>query len=243
MNKVLNAAVFTSLGLSLIASNAFAKELKFDVNDSTGRDIVSFNSNAPIEVIVGHTNKITGTVTIDDSLDLSKQPLSAEFDVDLASIDTGIPLRNEHMRDNFLETKKFPKATFKLKSIASGATVLKDKQRVRIEANGDFTVHGKTVQKKVPVDVTYFKLCPSTEGKFKNCDLIQINATFPVAFKDHGIQRPEIVFQKLADTVFVTVSATAHKEVAAAAAAKAGEKAAEKPAEKPATAKKPAGAK
>ncbi len=220
MTKVSKIASLTFLvGMTLIPTNAFAKEIKFDVNDPTGRDSVSFNSNAPIEVIVGHTNKITGTVSLDDSLDLSKQPISAQFDVDLASIDTGIALRNEHMRDNFLETKTFPKATFKLKSIASGATVLKDKQKVHLEANGDFTVHGKTVQKKVPIDVTYFKMCPATEGKFKNCDLIQINATFPVAFKDHDIKRPEVVFQKLADTVFVTVSASAHKEVTAAAKA------------------------
>ena len=235
MTKVTQFASLTLVvGMSLLSTNAFAKEIKFDVNDPTGRDSVTFNSNAPIEVINGHTSKITGTVSVDDSLDLSKQPISAQFAVDLASIDTGIALRNEHMRDNFLETGKFPKATFKLKSIASGATVLKDKQKVHLEANGDFTVHGKTVQKKVPIDVTYFKLCPSTEGKFKNCDLLQINATFPVAFKDHDIKRPEIVFQKLADTVYVTVSATAHKEVSAAAKtpAKATDKTAPKAPEK-----------
>ncbi|CAN5578520.1 hypothetical protein BH10CYA1_BH10CYA1_22340 [soil metagenome] len=228
MTKVSKIALLASvIGTSLVSSSAFAKEIKFDVNDSTGRDNVSFNSNAPIEVINGHTSKITGTVSVDDSLDLSKQPLSAQFDVDLASIDTGIALRNEHMRDNFLETKQFPKARFKLKSIASGATVLKDKQRVHLEANGDFTVHGKTVQKKVPIEITYFKMCPSTAGKFENCDLIQISAKFPVAFKDHDIKRPEVVFQKLADTVYVTVNATAHKEVAAPP--KAPDKTAPKP--------------
>ncbi|HEY9731451.1 MAG TPA: YceI family protein [Drouetiella sp.] len=226
MTRLSRIAVLASVIAASLAPSAFAKEIKFDVNDSKDRDNVSFNSNAPIEVIVGHTSKITGSVSLDDSMDLSKQPLAAEFDVDLATIDTGIPLRNEHMRDNFLETKKFPKATFKLKSIASGATVLKDKQKVHIEALGDFTVHGKTVQKKVPIDVTYFKLCPSTASKFENCDLLQINASFPVAFKDHGIQRPEIVFQKLADTVVVTVNVTAHKEVAG------GSKPAEKPAGK-----------
>lgn len=214
MTKVSRIALLASLvAVSCTAQSALAGALKFEVNDPKGRDNVTFNSNAPIEVINGHTSKVTGSVSIDDSLDLKKLPISAEFDVDLASIDTGIALRNEHMRDNFLETGKFPKATFKLKSIASGATVLKDKQKVHVEANGDFTVHGKTVQKKIPVDITYFKLCPSTASKFENCDLLQINATFPVAFKDHDIKRPEIVFQKLADTVYVTVNVTAHRAV------------------------------
>lgn len=219
MTKVSRIALLASvITVASAAQSALAKELKFEVGDPKGRDNVNFNSNAPIEVINGHTSKITGSVSIDDSLDLSKQPISAEFNVDLASIDTGIALRNEHMRDNFLETGKYPKATFKLKSLASGATVLKDKQKVHLEASGDFTVHGKTVQKKIPVDVTYFKFCPATAGKFENCDLLQINATFPVAFADHGIKRPEIVFQKLADTVFVTVNVTAHKAVSGTAA-------------------------
>lgn len=40
--------------------------------------------------------------------------VSGEFSVDLSKIDTGMDLRNEHMRDNYLEVKKFPKATLKL---------------------------------------------------------------------------------------------------------------------------------
>lgn len=240
MTKFLNNAVVVSLMALVTSPAAFAKEIKFDISDPNGRDNVSFTSNAPIEVINGHTSKITGSITIDDSLDL-KKPVSAELDVDLASIDTGIALRNEHMRDNFLETAKYPKATFKLKSVAGGPTVLKDKQKVQIKAVGEFTVHGKTVHKEVPLDVTYFKLCPSTEGKFKNCDLIQINGTFPVPFKDHDIKRPEVVFQKLADTVYVTVNATAHREVAAEGkgSEKAGSKAAATPAKSPAPSAKP----
>jgi hypothetical protein len=76
-----------------------------------------------------------------------------------------------------------------------------------------------TTKREIPVDITYHKMCKS-QGKFLDCDLIQIKSTFPVAFKDYKIQRPEIVFQKLADTVIVTVSATAHKAAAAAPAKK-----------------------
>jgi hypothetical protein len=71
------------------------------------------------------------------------------------------------------------------------------------------------VKREIPVDITYHKNCKS-QAKFETCDLIQIKSTFPVAFKDYAIQRPEIVFQKLADTVNVTISATAHREVGAA---------------------------
>jgi polyisoprenoid-binding protein YceI len=207
------AVVGTLSTLVLSAHPVFAKQLNYIVDDPKNRDSVSFTSDAPIELIVGKTSKITGKINIDESLDLSK-PFAATFDVDLASIDTGIALRNEHMRDNFLETKKYPKATFTVKNQAGVAGLLKDGQKVTIKANGDFALHGVTVKKNVSVDLTFFKKCKSTEGKFENCDLIQIKSTFNVPFNDHKIKRPEVVFQKLADTVIVTIAATARRDLA-----------------------------
>lgn len=207
-------ALFAGVSALVLVQAADAAPRTFQIGDAKNRDTVSFTSDAPVELIVGRTNAITGKVTIDDTLDLSK-PMEATFDVDLNKVDTGIELRNEHMRDNFLETKKYPKATFVLKKIENPQT-LKPGQKATVQATGDFSVHGKTVSKKVPVEVTYIKKCPNTEAdapmspaKAPGCDLLQLKATFPVAFKDHSIQRPEIVFQKLADTVFVTVAATA----------------------------------
>lgn len=183
-----------------------AKPITFAVGDKEKRDSVSFNSDAPIEVIVGHTSDIKGEVIVDESLDLSKTPISARFDVPLASIDTGIPLRNEHMRDNFLETAKYPNATFKLSKIGPG--VLKPGQKLTVKAEGEFTVHGVTVKKQVPVDIYYVKKC-ADQLKMPGCDLLQIKAKFAVGLDDHKIKRPEAVFQKLASTVYVTVAATA----------------------------------
>jgi len=194
---------------------ATAKPITFVVDDPKHRDLVSFNSDAPIEVIVGHTGNVKGKINLDDSLDLSKTPLSAEFDVDLASIDTGIPLRNEHMRDNFLETKKYPEAVFKVTSLTATPVILQDGKPVKVQAAGQFSLHGKTLKRDIPVEVTFRKVCQS-QGKFEKCDLIQVKSKFPIPFKDYGIQRPEVVFQKLADTVFVTVSLTAFREPAAA---------------------------
>lgn len=195
----------------LCVGQAQAHTLTYVVDDPKGRDNVTFNSDAPIEVINGVTHKIKGTINIDDSLDTSRKPFEAQFTVDLASIDTGIALRNEHMQKNFLETDKYPTAVFKVSSVIGKH--LEDGKTETLEATGEFSLHGKTVKRQIPVSVTYFKQCKSTDGKFPNCDLIQIKSTFPVPFKDYNIKRPEIVFQKLADTVFVTVSATARREL------------------------------
>ena len=198
----------------LLCSGSFASAAtrNFKIGDEKSRDLVRFDSDAPLELIQGNTSKVTGSITIDESTDLTKAP-AATFDVDLASIDTGIPLRNEHMRDNFLHTAKFPKATFVLTKLVNPPKALTPGKKFTVQAEGNFTLHGKTVAKKLPIDITYFTKCAATEAKRSGCDLIQIKASFPVAFKDHDIPRPEAVFQKLADQVVVTVSATAYNQV------------------------------
>ncbi|MBX9688871.1 MAG: YceI family protein [Candidatus Obscuribacterales bacterium] len=215
MFKALFAST-ASLALIFSASAAIAAPRAFTINDDKNRDLASFDSDAPLELIHGRTPKITGSISIDDSLDLTK-PLAANFDVDLASIDTGIDLRNEHMRDNFLETAKYPKASFVLKKFLNPPKKLEAGKKITLKAQGDFSLHGKTVSKTIPVDLVYMTKCPSTESKRPGCDIIQIKAVFAVPFKDHNIKRPEAVFQKLADQVIVTVSATAYNQVGDAA--------------------------
>lgn len=208
-NKAGLGAILVAGALWLSPSAVSAKAVTFMVGDDKGRDSVTFTSDAPIELIDGHTNKIKGQVVVDDSLDLGKRPLEAQFDVDLNTLQTGIEMRDQHMRDKFLETSKYPDATFRLKTLSQTPT-LKNGEPIKIEARGDFTVHGKTVAKDIPVQVTYFKSSAATSAKFPDSDLIEIRANFPVVLAEHGIERPQIVFQKLADTIFVKVAATAH---------------------------------
>jgi polyisoprenoid-binding protein YceI len=202
-------AVVVGLALACLAVNAAqstAKTITFVVGDSEKRDSVSFNSDAPVEVIVGNTSSIRGQVVVDETLDLSKMPISATFEVPLSTIDTGIDLRNQHMRDNFLETAKYPNAIFKLTKIQPA--VLKPNQKVTVKADGEFSLHGVTVKKTIPIDIFYAKKCESQQ-KMEGCDLLQIKAKFSVPLDDHKIKRPEAVFQKLASTVYVTIAATA----------------------------------
>lgn len=70
--------------------------------------------------------EFTGTgCTIEGSPKVEGGKVSGEFSVDLSKLDTGMSLRNDHMKDNYLEVKKFPKATLKLDPMP--------------EAGGDFT--------------------------------------------------------------------------------------------------------
>ena len=201
--KVISSLIFLFYFFPLFS---LSKPIEFIVNDELGRDNVSFTSDAPIELIVGRTTAVKGKIKIDDTLDLKKISVEASFEVDLATIDTGIKLRDEHMRDNFLETKKYPKAIFKLKKIIPGTeTKLIDSASLKLSAEGDFTVHGVTVKKTIPLKVTYFRESDFTHNRFEHGDVIRIQSTFEVPLKEHKIKRPEVIFQKLTDTVIVSI--------------------------------------
>jgi len=164
------------------------------------KNAVICNSNAPVELIEGHTDKLKGSISLAEDLNFNKD-FSAEFAVDLASIDTGIALRNEHMRDNFLQTAKFPEAVFKVSKVTGDQEAFAQGKPVSVIADGSVTIHGVTLEQKIPITVTLKRKNSKSSLKF--------TGKFPVKLEDYKIQRPEVVFQKLADTVFVTVSATA----------------------------------
>ena len=98
------------------------------------------------------------------------------FTVPLASVGTGIALRDRHMHEKYLEDDRFPTATLSvpragLKLPADGATQEGD-------APGQFDVHGVTHA----VTVHY----RATRHGAKHT----LDATFPARLTDHGIQVP-----------------------------------------------------
>ena len=57
---------------------------------------VEFVSTAPLLEFKGTSDNLTGLIDLDENL--------VDFYVDLNTLDTGIDLRNNHMRDSYLET-------------------------------------------------------------------------------------------------------------------------------------------
>ena len=60
------------------------------------RNVVRFESKAPLETIIGITGKIDGTMDVD----LREAATAAgQFEVELTTIKTGIDMRDQHMRE------------------------------------------------------------------------------------------------------------------------------------------------
>ena len=190
--------LLTFISTMMFVSAALSGEpTKFYVNDELKRDVVTFTSKAPLETVVGKTGDITGYIEVDPD-DISGSA-SAKFEVDLASLKTGIGMRDGHMKEQYLEVDKYPKAVFVLKKIKDAhPNTLKDNVPVDLTLVGDFTVHGVTKEVDIPATAIYMKESDDTKVRLPG-DLLHITATFDVLLSEHNIKRPKFVVLKLDD--------------------------------------------
>lgn len=82
-----------------------------------------------------HATSIGGLMNIDGVGGIVGGDSDTIITVDLAHLDTDNDLRNEHMRDKYLEVAKFPKASLKLDPVKAGP---------KFEWSGKLTIKGDT---------------------------------------------------------------------------------------------------
>ena len=209
------------LTCTIAAAWADADELQFALNEDA-RDELAFTSRAPLERITGRASKIRGAIAIPDTAQLVGAFVDAWFEVDLATIDTGIQLRNAHMRDRFLETSTHPTATLRLREVtqavvaddaAPGGVRLVDGLEpgvpTRLSVLGSFSVHG--VENDIHLDdltVTHIPDSQDTKG-VRPGDLLSIVGSFVIKLDDYGIVRPRGLLMRLSDKVKITFHTTA----------------------------------
>jgi len=187
----------------LIAGRAIADTVTFYINDDKKRDIVTFTSKAPLETIVGKTSEIKGYIKV-DPINITSD-VKANFTVDLISLKTGIDLRDEHMRDNHLETNKYPEASFELENIisSSDSNLLENKTSL-LTLEGDFSIHGVTKKISAQAMVAYVIENEDTQKRLPG-DLLHVEVQFEIFLADFNIKRPQFLFLKLDEKIVVNV--------------------------------------
>jgi len=173
MIKTMSSLLF----LCVLIIPGLAKE--YNVNKSQANQ-VKFISDAPIESFEGVTDRIDGYIVWqgDDPADQS----DIYLEVDLNTLDTGIGLRNRHMRENYLETEKYPFTYFKGRITSAVAS---DSGFTKVNADGKIFIHG--VEKAIQVAG---KLTPLADG-------FRIECKFIVKLSDFNIEIPSIMFYKI----------------------------------------------
>lgn len=161
----------------------FAYSGEFHV-DKDKKNSVKFRSKAPIEDFDGITGKIDGFLFSEGDNLLEKSELY--FEVDLNSIDTGIGLRNRHMRENYLETDKFPYAYYVGKLVKAESA---NENVINVTAEGTMFIHGE----RNPLTVTGI-LTKEAAG-------FRIKTDFKISLTDYKIKIPKLMMMKLNEVV------------------------------------------
>ncbi len=165
--------------LIILATALTVSAAEFHV-DKERDNMVKFISDAPLEDFEGITDQIDGYVYYEGEEWTNASELY--FEVDLNSIDTGIGLRNRHMRENYLHTDKYPITYFsgKIISVEDSTNGIK-----KVITSGKIFIHG--IEKPLETSGT---LTPYENG-------FRIKTSFSVMLSDFNIEIPQIMFMKI----------------------------------------------
>ncbi len=131
-------------------------------------------------------------------LQIDGKKASGTFDFQVATIDTGIELRNQHMRDNYLHVKEHPSAKLEIKSLELKEDFSLTKPQVSEQPfEGLLTLHGVTN----PVS-----------GKFKVGEKREVSADFKIKLSDFKVDIPKYLGITVADEVTIEVKIAELKE-------------------------------
>ena len=177
---VFRAVLF--LFLFLCFSNAlFAQKLAVKKSE------MSFTSNAELELIKASSDKVLGLI------DPSSNQFA--FTVEIASFQGfNSQLQREHFNEKYMESDKYPKASFSGKIIEP--VDFSSDRTYEVRAKGELNIHGqkqtRIIKAKLMID----------KGQ------VHIQSHFLVPLADHNISIPTIVSQKIATEIEVNFNAT-----------------------------------
>lgn len=146
----------------------------------------SFFSSAPMEDIKAHNNQAVSILNIETG-ELVASLLMRSFNFRKA-------LMQEHFNENYVESHKYPKATFKGKITNISQFDISKNGTYTLDVTGEISLHGVTQ----PIQV-------EAEAVVDN-GTIKAKTVFPLTVKDFKIEIPRLVIDNIAEEVEVTVS-------------------------------------
>jgi polyisoprenoid-binding protein YceI len=164
-----------ALALLSFATGAFGAPKSYAIAPD-GKSWAGFRIDDTLEDIDGDTKKVSGSITVDPA---NLDSASVVLTVDLASLDSGMKMRDDDMKETYLEVKKYPTATFKSTNV-SGAASISPGQSADLKVAGDFTLHGVTRRIVVPVHVT-----------LESANRAHATSKFVIRMTDYNIEVPK----------------------------------------------------
>lgn len=151
---------------------------------------VYFLSEAFIQNIEAHSVKLGGAIRLDDR--------TFAFSIPIASFEFERALMQEHFNENYLESEKYPRATFTGKLLDTTNFAIPGTYAVT--AAGKLTIHGVSQERTIHGVIVSVK------------NRLTLEAQFPVKISDHNIKIPRLLFETIAETVNVKVNMTLRQQ-------------------------------
>lgn len=176
MKKIIFLSLFAATGILVNAQNVQMTK--------TGK--ISFFSRAKsIEKVEADNNEVSSI--------LNTQTGEMVFAVLIKGFHFTSALMEEHFNENYMESGKFPKATFKGKVTNLSAVNFTKDGAYPVTVEGDLTIHGVTKKTSAPGSITI------KGGK------VAAFSKFNVKLKDYNISIPSLVADKISEEIDVTV--------------------------------------
>jgi len=169
----------TYFGIALLFFSIVVNAQTYKAKSST----ISFFSDAPLEDIYAESKKSNAVI------DADKKQLAV-----LMKPNTFIfknPMMQEHFNEDYMESEKFPSATFKGSIIGDFDTKKDDVYPVTVK--GKLNIHGVEKEREIKGSIIV-----------KNGEL-SIDAKFAVKVADHNIKIPSIQIKNIAEVVEITI--------------------------------------
>ncbi len=168
----------TALIILLCLQYGFVPAQKYQIEKGT----ISFFSDAALEDIAAENKNVSSL--------FNSATLEVVFSVPIAAFRFEKSLMQQHFNEKYMETEKYPTATFQGKIMGYNAAVLNQQQ---VTAKGKLTIHGVT--REIEVNGTIEK---------KDEKLI-LKSKFVVKLQDYQIAIPQLLWQNIAEQVEVEV--------------------------------------
>jgi hypothetical protein len=146
------------------------------------RTFVSFFSKASIEDIKGENTKAMSI--------FNSETMDIVFSIPIKEFEFDKPLMKEHFNEKYLESEKFPKATFAGK-VSGFSKEFSGEQNAT--AKGKMTIHGVSREIEVPGLI-------SVEG-----GRTLVKAVFKIKLADYDVKIPQLLWKNIAEQVEVKI--------------------------------------
>ena len=158
--------------------------LLFSLNNLNAQ-ILSFD-HGKIEFYTATSLSDIEAVTKKALVKLDIQTGNVEVTININSFEFDYDLMQDHFNEKYMESDKFPQATFKGKISQDISNI---KEEVEVNATGELTIHGVTRKIEVKANVS------KKEG------YTIIKSKIPVVFKNYNVDEPSILTKSVAKDV------------------------------------------